>query len=340
MFVQNVGTPFTGFAGYGVLVYIIDYNNDGYLDIVGKGIYAEAHLLLNQAPGGIVLSRPGDLYKTSVGWSFDFSDMAFGDLDGDGDLDLAVFAPYAVNVQLFENDGGGQFTLLTGAATQSLSIEQDVIATVGCGGAWSGGSSGDRVVRWADYDQDGDLDLLVAGACKRVFLFRNDDGVLNNVWDDAETPEGLSQRGAMSSWLVEDAAWGDVNGDGYPDLVVGGYFATRSATLGRYPLQVFANHVNSNPSTVLARTQDWVTSFAASYDGPQDFGAMALALGDLDGDLDVDILVVGNIGGHVLTNDGSGQFTVVQNELTPSNLCCSGDISWFYYQTLREIAVS
>ena len=74
-------------------------------------------------------------------------------------------------------------------------------------------SPGAVVNAWADYDNDGDLDLLVTFDSGEVRLYENDDGVFRNVGPDVGLPvQGNSVRGA---------AWGDYDGDGYVDLYLG-----------------------------------------------------------------------------------------------------------------------
>src|SRR5882757_797587 len=66
---------------------------------------------------------------------------------------------------------------------------------------------------WADFGNDGWLDLAVAYLSGEVRLYRNDKGVFVNVGEALGLPvKGDSARGV---------AWGDYDGDGYPDLYVG-----------------------------------------------------------------------------------------------------------------------
>ncbi len=74
------------------------------------------------------------------------------------------------------------------------------------------GAPGAQPNAWADFDNDGDLDLFVGfrGAADR--LYRNDDGVFTDV-----APEvGLADESETRA-----AAWGDFDGDGHLDLYVG-----------------------------------------------------------------------------------------------------------------------
>lgn len=103
----------------------------------------------------------GDLVKDqghSVGSSW-------VDYDNDGDLDLFVVNVFGAGNRLYQNNGDGTFTkILTGA------IVTDPNWSFGCG--------------WADYDNDGDLDVVVTngGISKTMqnFFYRNDQD--HNNW--------------------------------------------------------------------------------------------------------------------------------------------------------------
>ncbi len=132
------------------------------------------------------------------------SGLAWGDYDGDGDFDL-----YVVNFQveeiasqqegggcLFRNDGG-HFTDVT------------LAAGVGNAGGFGMGAC------WADYDDDGGLDLLVTNYGSPNRLYHNRGG---GTFEDLAEHSGV----AASDWST-GAAWGDFDRDGHVDLYVCNY---------------------------------------------------------------------------------------------------------------------
>jgi hypothetical protein len=111
--------------------------------------------------------------------------VAWGDADGDGDLDLAV-GNFGEQNQLFVNAGDGTF------------LEAPLF-----------GAGATFAVVWADYDNDGDLDMAVGnGSNQQNKLFIKDGAAYT------EEPQfGLLRTNAM--------AWGDYDNDGDVDLAVG-----------------------------------------------------------------------------------------------------------------------
>ena len=169
-----------------------DYDNDGDLDLFmcGNASYTYFSRLCRNDGGDVFTTVPAGFYQLI------YSACAWGDYDGDGDLDLAMAGdtPGAVFSRslIYRNDGGAAFT--------------DVEA--GLPGAES------ATLDWGDYDGDGDLDLLltghtdVAGDVSRIY--RNDAG------DFVDIGAGLIgiTRGA--------AGWGDYDNDGDLDILLSG----------------------------------------------------------------------------------------------------------------------
>jgi len=146
-----------------------------------------------------------DVTQTAgVGSSLLGTDAAWGDYDNDGDLDLyvtnwgtALGVPYN---HLFRNNGDGTFSDVASAAGVSCNLNSSSCT-------------------WADYDNDGDLDLYVTNWFEQDILFRNNgDGTFTNV--TAEANLDVKRIGKKM-----EAAWADYDLDGYLDLYLGKYYA-------------------------------------------------------------------------------------------------------------------
>ncbi|MFQ5494599.1 MAG: FG-GAP repeat domain-containing protein, partial [Phycisphaerae bacterium] len=199
---------------------------------------------------------------------------AWGDYDGDGDLDIYVTG-YGDNA-LYRNEGDGTFRDVTAACGI-----QDTRFSAGC--------------TWADYDRDGDLDLYVANYVDFVLrpgdesarslqyateqpytlnpstyapqanaLFRNN---ADGTFSDVAAAAGVADPSGRSL----SATWFDFDNDGHLDL----YVANDVSNNG-----VFRNKGDGTFADI------GPPSLAADYRG-----AMGLALADVDHDLDFDLLV-------------------------------------------------
>jgi hypothetical protein len=127
------------------------------------------------------------------------SGLAWGDFDNDGFDDLFVVS------------GGGSLDLPDSQLAPSI-----LYRNLGDGRFEKVPDFPELRIRgmaaaWADYDNDGWLDLLVTGY-NTILLFHNDHGHFTQV-KDFPSPKGF--------WA--GASWGDYNRDGYLDLYVCGY---------------------------------------------------------------------------------------------------------------------
>jgi hypothetical protein len=167
-----------------------DYDNDGDLDIFcgtqTTGVPGTNFLYKNNGDGTFTdVTAASGLITYSYTWAADW-----GDFDNDGDLDLYIGNSNAAN-QLYRNNGDGTFTEV--AVQYGVA---DPTATFSCG--------------WADYDNDGDLDLYVANGSAGIDkLYRNDGSTFTDV---------AAQAGTNDSRHSSCISWGDYNNDGFMDV--------------------------------------------------------------------------------------------------------------------------
>jgi hypothetical protein len=178
-----------------------DYDNDGDLDIV---ISASTD---SSPQGGItkIFQNNGieflEVYSGQIN-GFIGAAVAWGDYDCDGDLDLAIGGEEAApaannprNMEIYENTGTG-FEIVYQKINNGIKL-----------------GSAD----WGDYDNDGDLDLLVTG-----FTFGNNSfrttHIIKNTASGFEKNETAQFLGVGSG----SGRWGDYDNDGDLDILING----------------------------------------------------------------------------------------------------------------------
>lgn len=137
--------------------------------------------------------------------------VAAADFDQDGDIDFYLATINGVNDRLYRNNGSGIF--------------EDVAADVGIDNKAS-----TSMALWVDYDGDHDLDLVTLAErcgnfnCGQPILIKlfshQDDGTFIEVTSEAGLSFGSKYDDIQTSLAVGGMAAGDINNDGFLDLLV------------------------------------------------------------------------------------------------------------------------
>ena len=202
----------------------IDYDNDGDIDIY---VVTEYH---GEGQGNRLFENQGDRMFVDVaelrGVDNDNAlgrGASWGDYDNDGDMGLAIsnlpptdrstHIPTTLYKNLLKETGEPNFQNVTREAQLFRKGNENDLEIGGIGNTGAG-------IAWADYDNDGDLDLYWKCADFDVenALFRNNgDGTFTDVTE--ETGTGVLEF-VLEANSQGAPSWTDVNHDGYVDLLV------------------------------------------------------------------------------------------------------------------------
>jgi hypothetical protein len=207
--------------------------------------------------------------------------IAWGDYNNDGRLDVLIagqtngdaripFPPGSSPVtQLYRNDGNGVFT---------------PVAT-GLPGVTRGSAA------WGDFNNDGNLDLVLTGTTNNAF-----GGALSRIYRNNGNGTFTDIGAGLPAVHLSAVAWGDFDNDGRLDLLLTG---TTNGLASGAITRIYRNNGNGTFSNTV--------SLAGIYQG-------SVAVADFDGDGDSDIVIAGmNASGAgvalVYRNNGDGTFT-------------------------------
>lgn len=254
------GTP-QGFVATGVLtsereprgLAAADFDGDGDLDLANTNYSSSSvTLFLNDGTGGFGPWKSIRVARHSAGIPFPYQAFA-GDLDADGDPDLACTNIGGSRVNVIRNLGGGQFETPTDWRLPRIPGERP---------AMTGG-------KLDDIDLDGDLDVVVGALMlttpQRVYVFRNDGGARFG------PREFMVSSPAGYAWAP---ALGDLDGDGRKDLALG------TALAG-----FIALNRNESDSPAGPLVFPWVPVFLVNSTFNRDVQMI-----DIDGDCDLDLV--------------------------------------------------
>ena len=223
-----------------------DYDNDGDLDILMTGESSDQiySILYKNMGSTFIEDTQNDLIGVSYG------SVSFGDYDNDGDLDLLITGYTGkVNISKIYQNTDGIF---------SEDTHTDL----------PGVSSGASV--FGDYDNDGDLDILLAGFTGTTGiakLYQNHEGhFIENTHAELDAVSDCS------------AAFGDYDNDGDLDIFISGN--TGNEKISKIYQNIFG-HFREDPNIDITGVSQGAVSF-----------------GDYDNDADLDMLITGHSGSN------------------------------------------
>jgi len=260
-----------------------DVNGDGYGDvIVGAYEYDNGHTdegrayVYHGSSSGLAATDAWTAESDQANASFGYSVASAGDVNGDGYSDVIVGAPFYDD----DHTDEGRAYVYHGSSSGLVAIAywtaegNQTYAYFGCSVASAGDVNGDGysevIVGAYGYD-NGETDE------GRAYVYHGSSGGLVN--PAAWTAEG-DQANAYFGRSV--ASSGDVNGDGYSDVIVGAHLYDNGADdEGR----VF---VYQGSSFGLASTAAWTAESDQTY---AEFGISVASAGDVNGDGYSDVIV-------------------------------------------------
>ena len=257
-----------------------DVNGDGYADVVigayGYSTYTGRAFIYHGSSSGIGASVSRTLTGEASDDYFGWSVASAGDVNGDGYADVIVGAKW--------NDDGGD---KAGEAYVYHGSGNGIITTA----IWSdqGEAASDyfgySVAAAGDVNGDGYADVIVGAygndgagsAAGEAYVYHGSASGLS------ASPDWSDQGEAASDWFgLRVAGAGDVNGDGYGDVIVGAY---GNDGAGSSAGEAYVYHGSASG---LSASPDWSDQGEAASDY---FGHRVAAAGDVNGDGYADVIV-------------------------------------------------
>jgi len=239
--------------GSAISVALAHVNNDAHLDLVAGTSAGRLHTWLGNGLGNF--SAASTVYSTITGTPPDPIDLVVADVTGDGRTDIVAANFFANSISILAGNGSGNFGTPLVYTFPGLLL---------------------RTVDAADFDGDGDLDLVTGGLGVPMRVMRNDGGTF---------VEQLPHTG-VAGFQVRT---GDFDGNGTLDFGIAGGV--------------------SDSLVVIPGAGDG--SFGAPVEYPAGFEPLALATGHFDTDGDLDVALPTSVSSRVavLLGDGAGGFT-------------------------------
>ncbi len=283
-----------------------DYNNDGNIDILlGASQQGTTKLFKNNGDGTFEDVTTG----SGLVFANDVVGISAGDINNDGFLDIyaAVHKGQLSSPgnALLKNNGDGTFSNIT---TTSGAI----------------GQPSSRTASFADYNNDGWLDILVDDHYKGNFLYHNNgDETFSQVAEDLNIRDAHATAGIGGDYF--GTSWGDYNNDGAIDFFGSGHwslqklFKNQSCPNNFLILTLVGTQTNKDAIGVTVKISvggNEITQMVIAGDGGNNFNSLPLEFG-LGNNTIIDFVEINwtNSATQTLTNIVANNFlTVVEGD--------------------------
>ncbi|MBN8707386.1 MAG: VCBS repeat-containing protein, partial [Bacteroidetes bacterium] len=297
----EVGVSFIEIYNYAVIpnnlsLVWADTNNDGDQDLIGSrndsGYVFILHNMLNDSASEVPFEYESIQVPGTTEGSLDVADF-----DHDGDQDILITG--------FASDGSDWETRLNAIYVNNGPDSAWTVQSQEFSGSFKGQGS------WGDFNADGYSDFISIGSIgdggREVHLYENNQ---DSTFSEVTT--------SFTGLAASSAVWGDLNKDGYPDLVLSGVSGSLDNGDSR-TMEVWFNNAGEG------FTQ------APEYFEGMTFGGIILS--DIDGDNDLDIVTLGSRdyfgggGGEALTYNQGTNFQIHFNRIAGSSVAPDAPVS-------------
>lgn len=262
-----------------------DLDSDGNNDLVSIGRHVAFH-------SKIYINNGTSLVENTA-WEQDltnvhYGSIAFGDVDNDGDLDLALMGC---------SSGGGTLSACDSGAYESFIYINNGTSLIE-NSTWKG----DVINIWkgtlafGDVDNDGKLDLAMTGQSET-------EGKISKIYINNGTSfeENTTWQQDLTALFESSLVWGDIDNDNNLDLIMVG-----DAGVSDERAKVYINN-----GTSLTENLTWQANLLGAEHS-------AISLGDFNNDGRLDLTLIGHTthDNHEVYNNTGTTFQILQSEAT------------------------